>query len=104
MENDHALEVFSFLAWNEVPDKKLFPKPVRKGVVAVADWIRHSIQGTSPSSFYHDQYSDEVERTLRTVEKFEGLSVDYLPAVREMRAALDEPKVREKEPMIVFQH
>jgi hypothetical protein len=93
MENEHALEVFSFLAWNDVPDKKLFPEPVRKGVESVAYWIRHSIQGTSPSSFYHDQYSDEVERTLRTVEKFEGMGVDYLPAVREMRAALDEPRL-----------
>ena len=96
LENDHALEVFSFLAWNDVPDKKLFLEPVRKGVVSVAYWIRHSIQGTSPSSFYHDQYSDEVERTLRTVEKMEGMGVDYLPAVREVRAALGEPRYGEK--------
>ncbi len=97
MENDHALEVFSFLAWNDVPDKNLFLEPVRKGVLSVADWIRHSIQGTSPSSFYQDQYTDEVERTLRTVEKMEGMGVDYLPAVREVRAALDEPRLGNKQ-------
>lgn len=93
LENEHALEAFNFLASNEVVDKNMFLQPINTGVLAAADWIRHSIQGTSPSSFHRDEYSDEVGRVLRTVEKFEGLGVDYLPAVRELRAALDEPRL-----------
>ncbi len=93
LENNHALEAFNFLASNEVDDKNRFLQPVKTGVLAAADWIRHSIQGSSPSRFYRDEYSDEVERVLRTVEKFEGMGVDYLPAVRELRAALDEPRL-----------
>ena len=93
LENEHALEAFNFLASNEVDDKSMFLQPVNTGVLAAAAWIRHSIQGSSPSSFRRDEYSDEVNRVLRTVEKFEGLGVDYLPAVRELRAALDEPRL-----------
>jgi hypothetical protein len=96
MENDHALEVFNFLQSNEVRDKNLFLKPVYDGVMDAAAWIRHMIQGTSPSEFYSDMFSDEVNRVLRTVEKFEGKGVDYLPAVREVRAALDEPRPDQK--------
>jgi hypothetical protein len=96
MENDHALEVFSFLQSNEVDDKNLFLQPVLKGVESVAARIRHDIQGTSPSGFYSDMFNDEVERVLRTVEKFEGMGVDYLPAVKEMRTALDEPRGNSK--------
>lgn len=91
LENDHALEAFNFLAANEVDDKKSFLEPIQKGVFSVADWVRHYIQGTSPSGFYHDLFSDEVNRVLRTVDKFEGMGVDYLPAVRALRSALDEP-------------
>jgi hypothetical protein len=96
MENEHALVVFNFLQSNEVPDKKLFLQPVLSGVNSVASEIRHSIQGTNSSGFYSDMFTDEVERVLRTVEKFEGMGVDYLPAVKEMRAALDEPRMNTK--------
>jgi hypothetical protein len=96
MEDDHALEVFNFLQSNEVNDKNLFLKPVYDGVIDAAAWIRHMIQGTSPSEFYSDMFSDEINRVLRTVEKFEGMGVDYLPAVSEVRAALDEPRSDQK--------
>lgn len=91
LESDNALNAFNFLQANEVEDKKLFLQPVLTGVMTVAGYIRHTIQGTSPSAFDDRMFSDEVNRVLRTVEKFEGNGVDYLPAVREMRAALDEP-------------
>ncbi len=91
LEGEWALYAFNFLQSNDVDDKKLFLQPVLTGVKSVAGYIRHTIQGTSPSSFEDNMFSDEVNRVLRTVEKFKGNSVDYLPAVREMRAALDEP-------------
>ncbi|MFZ1679213.1 MAG: hypothetical protein WAT91_18160 [Saprospiraceae bacterium] len=91
LESDNALYAFNFLQANEVGDKKIFLQPVLTGTMTVAAYIRHTIQGTSPSAFDDSMFSDEVNRTLRTVEKFEGNGVDYLPAVREMRSALDEP-------------
>jgi hypothetical protein len=38
----------------------------------------------------------DVERILRTVEKYDGKGYDYLPAMKEVRAALDEPSEMEK--------
>lgn len=91
LESDQALYAFNFLQSNEVEDKKLFLQPVLIGVMSAAAYITHTIQGTSPSGFDDGMFSDEVNRVLRTVEKYEGNGVDYLPAVRDMRAALDEP-------------
>ncbi len=36
-------------------------------------------------------WHDEVNRVLQTEEKSEGMGVDYLPTVKELRFALDEP-------------
>lgn len=91
MEDERAMEVFNFLSLNEVADKKLFLNPVHTGVLYAAYWIRHNIQGTSPSAFRPKMFDDEVNWVLRTVEKFEGQGLDYLPAVQELRAAFDEP-------------
>jgi hypothetical protein len=91
MEDERAIQVFNFLSLNDVSDKKLFLNPVHTGVLYAAYWIRHNIQGTSPSAFRPGMFDDEVNRVLRTVEKFEGQGLDYLPAVQEFRAAFDEP-------------
>lgn len=91
LESDNARAAFNFLALNDVPDKNKFLVPVDSGIMAVAYWIRHTNQGTSPSAYHSSEYSNEVNRVLESVEKFEGMGVDYLPAVRAMRDALDEP-------------
>ncbi len=92
LEEKGASEAFEFLASNEVDDKTLFLAPVNTGVLSVADWIRRQIREASQEHhFYEDQFSRQVERILRTVNKFEGMGTDYRPAVRELRAAFDEP-------------
>lgn len=97
LQNDWAPESFNFLASNEVDDKSLFPEAVRQGVLIQARLIRESIRASShPSHFYPGRFSWEVERVLRTVDRFEGLGVDFLPAVKELRAALDERSEYEK--------
>ena len=90
-EGDYALPVFNFLSRNEVTDKDKFAGPVRKGILAVAARLRHDIQATLPSDFYHDFFLDETERTLRAAEQFEGVGADYLPEMQALRAAYDEP-------------
>ena len=51
-------------------------QPANTGVLYAADWVRDSIRGTSPSCFRANQFSDEVDRVLRMVDKFEGMGVD----------------------------
>lgn len=88
LDSGWASEVFTFLASNEVDDKTLFPEAVRKGILNQAEEIRKSMRNSR--DFYADSYSWEVRRLLRTVEKYEGMGVDYLPAMRDLRAAFDK--------------
>ncbi len=91
LQNDWAPEVFTFLASNDVDDKAMFAEPVRQGVLIQAKLIRENIrQCRDAYALYAGKFTWEVERVLRTVEKFEGMGVDYRPAVQEMRNALDE--------------
>ncbi|MDX1911637.1 MAG: hypothetical protein SFV22_09150 [Saprospiraceae bacterium] len=92
LQNDWAPEAFTFLASNEVEDKKIFLEPIREGVFIQANLIRKSIRNsTHPSHFYPERFNWEVERVIRTIERFNGMGVDYAPALRELRAALNEP-------------
>lgn len=87
-----APEAFNFLASNPVEDSSLFPEAVKAGVLHQAALIREDIRRAShPSHLYPDLFYWEVERALRTVDRFAGMGVDYRPAVQELRAALDEP-------------
>lgn len=97
LQNDWAPEAFTFLASNEVDDKTIFPEPVRQGVLIQARLIRESIRNCrNPYDLYAGRFTWEVERVLRTVDQFEGMGVDYRPAVQELRQALDEPASFEK--------
>lgn len=97
LQNDWAPEAFTFLASNEVEDKTLFPEAVRQGVLIQAKLIRKNIRNCRDKyDLYEGKFTWEVDRVLRTVDKFEGMGVDYRPAVQELRKALDEPTSFEK--------
>lgn len=92
LKSPNAPTVFTFLASNAVDDKALFAEPVSEGILNFADGIRRNIRQCShPSHFYADQFAWDIDRMLATVENFKDTGVDYLPAMREVRAALDEP-------------
>ncbi len=57
-----------------------------------AELIRQSIRDASPPHhLYADQFCWEIDHVIRTVDRFQSKEIDYLPAMKEMRAALDEP-------------
>lgn len=96
-QNDWAPEAFNFLASNDVDDKTLFPEAVKQGILIQARLIRESIrQCRDGYDLYEGRFTWEVERVLRTVDKFEGMGVDFRPAVQELRNALDERTSFEK--------
>lgn len=97
LECDWAPDAFTFLAYNAVDDKQLFAEPVQAGALNVAKAIRENIQAsTRPEDLYSGKFASKVKETLLTVDKFEGLGVDYRPAVRAIRAAFEEPRDYEK--------
>ena len=92
-----APEAFNFLASNEVADPGIFPPAINEGILNQAKLIRENIRKSSHSSnFYPGLFSWEVERVLRTANKFENKGVDFLPAIKQLRAALNEPSGFEK--------
>jgi hypothetical protein len=96
----YAAQAFNFLASNEVEDKSLFPEAIKNGILQQAGQFRESIRTSSHSShFYPERFLWETERVLRTVERYADLGTDFTPAVKELRAALDEPSDVEKTPM-----
>ena len=98
LQSEKAPEVFSFLAYNEVKDKTLFPQAVRQGILMGAKILREDIrQCPDANSLKQGWYSEVVQNVLLTVAKFEGMGVDYRPAVQELGNALDEPTSFEKQ-------
>lgn len=92
LEGDGANEAFYFILSNEVDDKPRFAKGVYQGVLSQARVIRARLRRSShPSHVYEGQFGFEIEHSLKAVEKFKDLGVDFKPAVQELRAALDEP-------------
>ena len=97
LEGDASQEAFTFLASNAVDDKASFAEPVNTGILSTADWIRRTIRRSSHEAHFHEgQFAWNIERMLATADTFQGLGVDYLPAVRAVRAALDEPNAHKK--------
>lgn len=92
LETPWAPQIFTFLASNDVSDPKAFAEPVRKGILQQAQLFREQIRNVNhPSNFYKGMFNWDVERIIRTVDKFEGQGVDYLEAMKALRAAMDEP-------------
>ena len=97
IQTDWAPEAFNFLASNEVDDKTMFPEAVKQGIMIQARLITEDIRKCWDGyDLYEGRFTWEVERVLRTVDKFVGMGVDFRPAVQEMRVALNEPTNFEK--------
>lgn len=92
LDNDYYTDqAFTFLASNDVDDKSLFAEPVKRGIAHYSSNIRKSIKDAPyKEALYPDLFSYEIMRILRTVDKFRDTGVDYMPAVRDMRAALNQ--------------
>lgn len=92
LEDNNADDAFRFLLSNEVEDKHRFAKGVYKGVLSEARMIRDRTHRCwHQSQVYDGMFGTEVRRTLKTVEKFKDLGIDFKPAMQDLRASLDEP-------------
>ncbi|MFN8258480.1 MAG: hypothetical protein U0W24_22520 [Bacteroidales bacterium] len=97
LETDWAPEVFNFLASNEVEKKEMFYKPLHNGILIQARLIRENIRRCShPSHFYPDQFNWEIDRVIRTVDRFKTSDNSYYKEVLEVRKSLDEPSEYKK--------
>lgn len=85
-------EAFRFILSNDVDDKARFAKGVEKGIWSQARLIRESFRRSSiPEHLYEGQFSTEVRHALEAADQFQDQGVDFKPAVKELRNALEEP-------------
>lgn len=85
-----AYEAIIYLQGNQPPHPELLGDAIRIGIERVADDLAHSIDGTH--TLYPDQGMSEVLRIIDVLAKFQGNGIDYRPAMRKLRAALDDPR------------
>lgn len=91
LEGDGMVEAFGFLEATEVSDKALFAKSVYKGVLLHAEWFRRRLRECwHPSHVRDGMFYFDIRLVLNVVEKFNHQGVDFVPAIKELRAALDE--------------
>ncbi len=92
LDTGYSSDVFQFLSSNPVDHPDLFAEPINKGVFGQAELIRQHIRDASQRHhLYAGQFVWEVDHVIRTVDRFQNQGIDYLPGMKAMRAALDEP-------------
>lgn len=92
IQTEWAPEVFTFLASNEVDNPPRFTEPVRLGFIQMSIVIRKRIRScTHPSHFYKGMFNWDIERVLKTAERFRTPDVNYGKEIREIRDAMNEP-------------
>ncbi len=81
--------VYTFLDADEVENKSLFPEALNRSIQRMASDIRQYI---TESNHLNDWSLDHfnTECMLSTVDQFQGMGVDFAPAVLQVRAAFDE--------------
>ncbi len=90
LDTDHFYHVYTFLDAEDVDDKTLFPEALNRSILRMANEIRQGIAGASHLNDWSFEYLG-TERMLQSASRFKGMGVDFLPAVREVRAAFDTP-------------
>jgi hypothetical protein len=87
LQNGWAEKGLVYLDACEVPDPKALAEPVRVAIEVLAKDALDSVDRTH--TFYAEQFDWNTRIILSVADKFKGSGVDYVPAIREFRAALD---------------
>ncbi len=93
LENEHYYHyAYTFLDGNPVDHPEAFAEPLRRSILLAAAEVRRSIPNSNNlQSWSFDHIG--IERLLRAIdEQFASQGVDYRPALRELRQALDTPR------------
>lgn len=90
LTGDWAEKGLVYLDACDAPDPQALAAPVRAAILTLAGDARESVAKTH--TFYAAQFDWNTRLILSVADKFGALGVDYVPAVREFRAALDAPR------------
>ena len=82
-------EPFRYLEGSDVPISQELAEPVRDGIICMAARARKTLR--EDGAHYDVNFDADTRRVLAVADRFKPLGVDYVPAMREFRAAMDEP-------------
>jgi hypothetical protein len=92
LDGPHAQAVFVWLSQESPLDPAAFAARLPSGIRREAERVRQRIRNAShPSHLYGGLMVFEVERVLSAANRLHGHGVDFAPALRDLRAAFDEP-------------
>jgi len=90
LRNNWRTDALIFLDANDAPVNKAIAEPARDAMFAMADEVRDLIK--TESTLHADSFDYRARLVLSVADKLRGMGVDYVPAVRAFRNALDEPR------------
>ncbi len=81
--------VLIYLDAADPPDGKPLAEPARDAFLTMVEEVRSTLRG--PATVHPDSFDFQARLMLSAADKFHGLGVEYAPAIRAFRSALDEP-------------
>lgn len=82
-------EPFRYFEGADVPISQELAEPVRDAIICMAGRMRKTLR--EDGTHYDVNFDADTRRVLAVADRFKPLGVDYVPAMREFRAAMDEP-------------
>lgn len=89
-------EILTYLAGNEPPDPAAAAPIAAHAILGTAAFIRRQME--QAHTLRNDSFEGPVGRALAAADRLAGHGVDFTPAVRELRRALDTPRTQKIEP------
>ena len=85
-----GFQVFDFLASNPVDSVKLFPHAVNSSLLSLASYIKDQINDAyQDHHLYAGQFCWEIERAVKTADRFKNMGTDFRFAMGKIKEALE---------------
>ncbi len=92
LTNQWSTETLGYLELNDPPDAAALAVPVRTALENLTPWIHGELERST--SFWPETYRWETKVALAAADKFAPYGIDYVPALRALRAAFDHPHAK----------
>ncbi len=96
LHNEWCGEALKFLELHEPPDAAGMAGAIRDAFLHVAGRARDEMK--TARILFDDSFDADARQLLALADKFQGHGVDFAPAIREFRDALNEPRRQKIEP------
>jgi hypothetical protein len=96
LQNEWCIETLTFLEANDPPEAAALAEPARVAMLRVAKKVRKDME--EAHHLYDDSFDSHARRVMAVADRLRGHGVDYSPAIREFRAALDTPRSQKIDP------